>query len=143
MQESPVTTSASAGVFSRTGGPRVWRRAAAATPAALLGAASTWDVAGALGWLPGWWPPVSYAAVAAGIGLASLATLVRVLGRRRDAGFDSRTTAVELLSVGLFLGVWLLRGHAEIPPDPPLVAGQIAAFTLLIVAAWRRKRAAR
>lgn len=118
------------------------RRTASAGAVAFLGVAAVWDAAGAYGWLPLWWPPVSHALVAAGVAAASIAILVRTLQRRRGTPHDSRATAVELVAVGLFLGAWLLRGHAEIPPDPPLVAAQLVALLLFVGAGWRRWRRA-
>jgi hypothetical protein len=118
------------------------RRVATAGAAAFLTVAAIWDVAGAFGWLPRWWPPVSHALVAAGVAAASIAILVRTLQRRRGTAYDSRATGVELVAVGVFLGAWLLRGHADIPPDSPLVAAQLVALLLFVGAGWWRRRRA-
>src|SRR5690606_10267803 len=42
----------------------------------LMVAAALWDVAGALGALPDWWPPVSYVLAAAAIAAACTAALL-------------------------------------------------------------------
>jgi hypothetical protein len=125
--------------------------------------APVWDAAGYAGLLPPWWPPVSYVMIGFGIAVASLGVLSRTLQRRRTsrqsgaheavrqasdarqasaargvAYAPARGAALELLAIGLFLAAWLLRGDAEIPPDPPLVAAQLAAMVGVVLAALRR-----
>jgi hypothetical protein len=52
----------------------------------------------------------------------------------------ARLTLLDLVALGLLLGAWLLRGHPEIPPDPPLVAASLLAVGLLALGAWLRTR---
>lgn len=122
-----------------------------------------WDVAGALGALPSWWPPVSYVILAAGVAAACIAALLSVLTDRRTrpvrsagdapadqtaaspAGADdprrtARHVGAQLLATGVLLVAWLLRGHAEIPPDPPLVAAETVAAILYVFAGRRSLR---
>jgi hypothetical protein len=87
---------------------------------------------------------ISWVCLAVGIGVGSLLTLGRVM-RRRDwqgagAGRQRRATVLALLGLGICLGVLMLRGHPEIPPDPPLLAAQIVAIAVMVFAwpVWRR-----
>jgi hypothetical protein len=98
------------------------------------------DAAGAAGVLPGWWPVASYVLVGAAVALATATVLVRVLRTRTGAQSRRWLTLLELLATGLLLGAWLLRGHHEIPPDPPLVGAQVMVAMLLGGAALRRWR---
>ena len=116
------------------------RRVAAIVGAVFLMAAAAWDLIGGAGNLPAWWPRVSHAMAAGGIAAACVAIFIRTLQRRRGVPAGSGATAVELLGVGVFLAAWMLRGHAEIPPDPPIVGGQLVAVGLLVWAAWLRRR---
>jgi MYXO-CTERM domain-containing protein len=116
------------------------RRGVGIAAAVLLTAAAVWDLVGGAGILPAWWPRVSHALAGAGIAAACLAIFIRTMQRRRGVPGGSGATAVELLAVGLFLVARMLRGHAEIPPDPPIVGGQLVALGLLAWAAWRRRR---
>jgi hypothetical protein len=106
----------------------------------VLAVAAVWDVAGALRLPPEWWPQASHAMVGAGVAIVCVAVFLRVMQRRRGVPGDTRATALELAGAGLFLGAWLLRGHREIPPDPPLVVGQVTGFMLIALAAWWRRR---
>jgi tungstate transport system substrate-binding protein len=127
------------------------RAAAEATALAFLVFAPLWDVLGWSGALPAWWPPVSYVMIAAGIAAGCLAVLVRTLQRRvrvrgeratYAGGRGARGTLLELVAMGLLLGAWILRGDAEIPPDPPLVVAGLIALAVLAVAVRLRMRAA-
>lgn len=125
---------------------------------AMIASAAAWDVAGALGALPQWWPPVSYVCIAAGIAAACLAGLFGMFARPRlpprdpagstaahDSGVSGSARSTrpagriggQLLAAGLLLAAWLLRGDAEIPPDPPLVAAELAGAVLYAFAARR------
>jgi hypothetical protein len=106
----------------------------------LLGAGSLWDLAGALGALPPWWPPPGYVLVALGIAAGSIAVLLRLLLTPRTHSRRPALTALELLAIGLFLGTLTLRGDAEIPPDPPLVGAQLVAFGAFVAALALRSR---
>jgi hypothetical protein len=116
------------------------RRGAGIAAAVLLVTAAAWDLVGGAGILPARWPRVSHGMAAAGIAAACVAIFLRTLQRRRGVPAGSGATALDLLGVGLFLAAWMLRGHAEIPPDPPIVGGQLAALGLLAWAAWLRRR---
>lgn len=126
---------------------------------AMIHSAALWDVLGALRVLPPWWPPVSYVAAAAGIAAACLSALFQMLGRRAlpapthrgpSASTEERVApvalssrgnlATSLLAIAILLGAWLLRGHAEIPPETPLVIAETAAAALYAVAAVRARR---
>jgi hypothetical protein len=126
---------------------------------ATIHTAALWDVLGALGALPAWWPPVSYVLAGAGIVAACLAVLFAILAARRGsrvmqdtlppadigpggaAPAGTRTpTGGQLLAIGILLGVWLLRGDAEIPPDLPLVAAEVLAAALYAVFTLRRRK---
>jgi len=96
--------------------------------------ATIFDAAGALRLLPRM-PVLSYALCGLVIGAGSLIVLARTL--RARSGRPARGTGLLMLALALLLGAWLLRGHPEIPPDPPLVAAQLAAALLLAAAAWR------
>lgn len=109
---------------------------------AMIHTAATWDVLGAFGMLPLWWPPVSYVLVAAGIAAACVAVLVGLLTAPRGARPRAARTAGQLLAVGILLAAWLLRGDAEIPPDPPLVAAGVAGAALFAAFTLRRSRPA-
>lgn len=116
------------------------RRGAGAVAALLLAAAALWDLVGVAGVLPDGWPRLSHALAGAGIAAACVAIFIRTLQRRRGVPGGSGATAVQLLAVGLFLAARTLRGHAEIPPDPPIVGAQVAALGLLALSAWLRRR---
>jgi hypothetical protein len=115
-----------------------------------LAFAATWDAAGWLGLLAPWWPPISYVMIAAGIVAGCTAVLVRTLQRRRlgaggrgAAYSPGRGTLIELIALGLLLGGWILRGDAEIPADPPIVAAQLVGFGMIALAAVLRARSIR
>ena len=105
--------------------------------------AAVWDVSGALGVLPPWWPPVGYVLAAAGVVAACVAALLTMFTVRRatstaaapalSAPVRARGIGGQLLAAGVLLAAWLLRGHAEIPPDPPLVAAELAAAALYVI----------
>lgn len=102
--------------------------------------AAVWDVLGALGFLPAWWPPVGYVLVAGGVTAACLAVLLHMLSAPRVARSVSRTAGT-LFAIGILLGAWLLRGDAEIEPDPPLVVAEVAAAALYAaLTLWRPHR---
>ena len=126
----------------------------------LMLSAALWDLAGVLDALPDWWPPVSYVLAAAAIVAACVVALLDTLARRRaptdtpaaDTGFSPATppgsvdpratparTAGQLSAAGVLLAAWILRGHAEIPPDPPLVAAELVAAALYIFIVRRRR----
>ena len=115
---------------------------------AMIHTAALWDVLGAFGALPQWWPPVSYVMAAAGVAAASLAVLFDILGTRRlrsdpgaaPASTGRARTGGQLAAAGILLAAWLLRGDAEIPPDVPLVAAEVLAAIVYAVVAvrWRR-----
>lgn len=99
-----------------------------------------WDTAGALHLLPPWWPPVGYVLVALGVALTCAGVLLRILGTPRGAPSRAALTALELAATGVLLAALFLRGDAEIPPDPPLVAAQLVALAGLLLASFRRRR---
>lgn len=102
--------------------------------------AAVWDVLGALGVLPAWWPPVGYVLVAGGVTAACLAVLLHLMTAPRAARSVFRTAGT-LFAIGILLGAWLLRGDAEIEPDPPLVVAETAAAALYaVLALWRPRR---
>jgi uncharacterized membrane protein len=120
---------------------------------AMIHTAVLWDVLGAAGALPPWWPPVSHVLIGAGSAAACLAVLVVTLSTRRrprppDGAGDDRAAAAsarrgsagQLLAIGILLVGWVLRGHAEIPPDTPIVAAEVAAAALYAFTALRRAR---
>lgn len=115
-------------------------RVLAGAALAALGVGTAVDAAGAARLLAGPWPVASYMLVAATIALATTAVLVRVLRTRTGAPSRPGLTALELLATGLLLGSWLLRGHHEIPPDPPLVGTQVVVAALLGAVSFRRRR---
>jgi hypothetical protein len=98
------------------------------------------DTAGALGLLSGGWPRLSHGLTAAGLAAGLIAVLLRVLTDRRGVRGARRTTALELIALGLILGAWRLRGHAAIPPDRPLAGAALLGLLLLAFAAWLRVR---
>jgi MYXO-CTERM domain-containing protein len=109
--------------------------------AVLLVAGAAWDLPVLALDVPAWWPPVSYALLALGAATACLAVLLRMLGSRRRAAGETRRTAAALFGIGIVLLAWLLRGHAEVPPDPPLIVAQaigVGLLALLALAARRR-----
>jgi uncharacterized membrane protein len=119
----------------------------------MIHSAVIWDLAGTVGLLPAWWPPVSWYLIGAGIATACVAALLGILSGRRgrhraDAGPASAEAAaarrpgprigMQLLAIGVLLAAWLLRGHAEIPPDAPIVAAEVASAALYAFASRRR-----
>ncbi|HEX2166014.1 MAG TPA: hypothetical protein VHG09_02140 [Longimicrobiales bacterium] len=125
---------------------------------AMIHSAVLWDVLGTLRLLPPWWPPISYVLAGAGIAAACLSALFLMLGRRAavppvrgavstspdsDAPARDRPgragVGAQLLAIAILLGAWLLRGHAEIPPDMPLVAAEAVAAALYAVTALRTR----
>jgi hypothetical protein len=114
---------------------------AASYSAGLIVTAASWDVAGTCALLPPWWPPVSHVLIGLGVGAGCLAVLLRLLLLPRTAS-SRHPTLLELGALGLLLGAWLLRGDAEVVPDPPLVGTQVVALALLAAAAWLRRRTA-
>jgi hypothetical protein len=56
---------------------------------------------------------------------------VRTEGGRRTLG--------QLLAIGIILAAWVLRGDAEIPPDPPLVAASVLGAVLYAAFTIRRR----
>jgi hypothetical protein len=113
--------------------------AASAVAAVALGAVIVWDLAGAAGALPERWPVASHALLAAAIAAATAAVLIRVLRTRSGSASHPLITLTELAATGALLGAWLLRGHPEIPPDPPLIAVQVVAAFVWAGVAWRRR----
>ena len=108
---------------------------------AMIHSAALWDILGVAGALPPWWPPVSYGLVGAGVAAACLSVLFVTLTARRhpqSTAVDDRAAAPgtrrgsagQLLATGILLTGWILRGHAEIPPDVPIVAAQVAGAAL-------------
>jgi hypothetical protein len=114
-------------------------RIASGAAAVALGAAIVWDLAGTAGALRDRWPVASHALLAAAIAAATTAVLIRVLRTRTGSASRPLITLTELAATGALLGAWLLRGHPEIPPDPPLIAVQLAAAFAWAGAAWRRR----
>jgi hypothetical protein len=108
--------------------PRVLGSAAAA----LLAAAAAWDGVGALAAVPPWWPVPGYVGIGAGVALGCVGIMVHVLTTRREHR-ARRITALRLVALGVLLGAWLLRGHHEIPADPPVIVAQLAAATVLLI----------
>jgi hypothetical protein len=125
---------------------------------AMIHTAAAWDVLGAFGALPPWWPPVSYVMAGAGIAVGCAAVLFALLTARptsRRAPAESASEGAgrpapvhaysqpspggQLLAIGILLGAWLLRGNAEIPPDMPLVGAQVLAAALYAVFTLRRR----
>lgn len=120
---------------------------------AMIHTAATWDVLGTAGLLPAWWPPVSYVLAALAIAAACLAALLVMLTARTSGravghgpGGDGTPrvrarvgTGGQLLAIGILLIAWMLRGHAEIPPDAPLVAAEVLAAALYAVFTLRRR----
>lgn len=110
--------------------------------------AAIWDLLGTAGVLPPWWPPVSWVLAGLGIAAACTAALLFLLATRRSmpavsaAGHRGRLRSGiggQLLATGILLGAWVLRGDAEIPPDPPLVAAEVLAAALYALLALRRR----
>jgi hypothetical protein len=110
------------------------RRILAVIAAAAIGAAAVWDALRGLG--IGTRPVVSYALVAFGIAAGCGAVFLRVFARLPERGRNT----LELVVLGLVLLGWRLRGHPEIPADPPIVAVQILAAIVLAAAALFRRR---
>lgn len=124
------------------------RRAATVVATLSLVVATALDGAGhLLGAAP---PPsrlaaATYALLAAGIAAGCLAVLLRLLGEPalRPLPGRRRTALLELAAIGVLLGSLVLRGHAEIPPDAPLIGAQLLALAGLAVAEWTRRRIGR
>lgn len=105
--------------------------------AALAAIALATDAAGSAGLLPGAWPVASYAVLAIVITGGLIIALLRMLHARR--GTRARGVGSDLVALGLLLLAWLLRGHREIPPDPPLVAAELIGTALLAFTLWRQR----
>lgn len=121
---------------------------AAYADALLLGCAAVWDVMALLGPAPSRWSPVSYVLVGVGVAVGCLGVLLHLLGAgrpgrsrpaeppgpARPAGVRLETggAGLRLFALGLALGAWLLRGHPEVPADPPLVVAEALAAVLLV-----------
>jgi hypothetical protein len=103
----------------------------------MIHTAALWDVAGAVGLLPPWWPPVSWVCAAAGMAAGCAAVLIDVLGARR--GLRAADAGGRLLALGILLGAWLLRGDAEIAPELPIVAAEVLAPAHYALHPLRRK----
>jgi hypothetical protein len=86
----------------------------------------------------------SHTLIAAGIAAGCAATFIRVLQRSSTqpdaAAALRRITALELAAIGVMLAVLVVRGHREIPPDPPLIAAQLGALLALGLAERLRRR---
>lgn len=104
---------------------------------AMIHTAALWDILGAFGVLAPWWPPIGYVLACAGIVAACLEVLITMLATPRAARSAPRT-AGRLLAIGILLGTWILRGDAEIEPDPPLIVAQAVAALLYAALAVRR-----
>jgi hypothetical protein len=112
----------------------------------LIGAAALWDTVGLLAVRPPWWPPLSYGLAGAAILTGCVAVLVTLFTTRRvpRAAPGAPPTAApphtgsQLIAIGILLAAWLLRGHAEIPPDAPLIAAEVFAAALYAVITRRR-----
>jgi nitrite reductase/ring-hydroxylating ferredoxin subunit/uncharacterized membrane protein len=107
-------------------------------PLAFLIGAAVVDVADLVIDLPIWWVSASYLMIAAGIVLALAAAVPGFIDYiytvpPRSSGRRRATThmCVNLASVVIFAGAWLLRGHPEIRPEPVLVALEAAGALLL------------
>jgi hypothetical protein len=116
----------------RRSSPRAGR-AVAAYAVSLLATGAAWDVAGSFHALPPWWPTVSYVCVAAGSAAALIALLIRIFTAPRAARAPRRTL-LQLVSLGVVVGAWGLRGDAEIPTDPPLVYAQLVGVIVYLLA---------
>jgi hypothetical protein len=103
----------------------------------MIHTAALWDILGAFGVLAPWWPPIGYVLAGAGIVAACLEVLATVLSSPGAARSAPRT-AGRLLAIGILLGTWILRGDAEIEPDPPLIMAQAVAALLYAALAVRR-----
>jgi hypothetical protein len=108
-----------------------------------LGTGALWDLAGMLGTLPPWWPPPGYVLIAFGIAATCIAVLLRVLLTPRGAPTHPGITLLELAAVGVLIGALILRGDAEVRPDPPLVIAQLAACVAIFSALPLRSRGRR
>jgi len=84
----------------------------------------------------------SYALLATGIAAGCLGVLLRLLAEPalRPLPGRRRTALLELAAIGVLLGSLVLRGHAEIPPDAPLIGAQVLALSGLAIAEWTRRR---
>jgi hypothetical protein len=107
----------------------------------LIAVATAWDIAGTAASVQAWWHAASYVALAASAVLACGAVLLRTFERPRMPG-ETRRLAADLLAIGLLLLGWVLRGHHEVPPDPPLIGAQVLALGVLVLTTWRRRAAA-
>ncbi len=107
-------------------------------PVAFLLGATAMDLIDLVFECPPWWTATSYVLIAAGI-LSALAaavpgfidfryTVPPASSAKRRA---TRHMIVNLTSVVLFAGAWMLRGHAEIRPEPVLVGAEALAAILL------------
>lgn len=119
------------GIATRAG-HRAWRVALGLTLVAV-----TWDLVALLAPLPTWWPVVSYAGLAGAVAIGCIALLMQLFTRRRGEP-KPRGSGMQLSAIGLLLGAWLLRGHAEIPPDPPLIAAAVVAALIYALPLIRR-----
>jgi hypothetical protein len=104
---------------------------------AMIHTAALWDILGAFGVLAPWWPPIGYVLACAGIVAACLEVLAAMLSSPSAARSAPRT-AGRLLAIGILLGTWILRGDAEIEPDPPLIVAQAVAALLYAALGVRR-----
>jgi peptidoglycan/LPS O-acetylase OafA/YrhL len=86
-------------------------------------------------------PTITYGGIFAGIGLGCVALAIRLLARHRSEP-RPRGALLQLVALGLALGAWLLRGHPEIPADPPLVVAQALAAMMYVGGLLRSARVA-
>lgn len=101
---------------------------------ALLAFGTAWDLAGTMLETPPAWHSVSYAAIGAAvlIGLlAAISSFFAPVQRSRVGGL------FVLLMVAASL---VIRGHHEIPPDPPLIGVQVFAVLAIAASRWRARR---
>lgn len=111
-------------------------------PFAFLTSAFFFDFIGVIANRPGWWATGSHLA-AVGVIAALIAAVPGTLDYFRtvppnSSGKERATkhALANLGATGLFAAAWWMRGGADVPPAPPLIAIEAVGTGLLIAGGW-------